>query len=280
MDSDCASLGVGCDETLGLCENEGGISVIGGHVYRGAQNPVLDGIYVFGDFSDQFGVPGGRLYYFDTQGPDAFSRQQFCLAPDDAPLGKFLKGHGEDEDGELYVLVSEALAPTGDTGAVFRIVNASDDDCNTNGIPDACETDSDGDGVIDDCDGCPVDPGKSDAGVCGCGVADDDSDNDGTPDCIDGCPFDPAKIAPGICGCGVSDVDDTDGDGTSDCVDVCPGVDDGVFGNPGHSSDVAAAAGGREGQLSPRARGAVAARDPRQPRHCLELADRWRRVLT
>ena len=73
-----------------------------------------------------------------------------------------------------------------------------------------------------DCnDSCPADPGKTEPGICGCGVADADSDGDGTPDCNDGCPADPNKTAPGTCGCGVSDVD-SDGDGTPNCNDGCP----------------------------------------------------------
>src|SRR5262249_39593432 len=70
-------------------------------------------------------------------------------------------------------------------------------------------------------DGCPNDPNKVVAGVCGCGVADADSDGDGTFDCNDGCPNDPLKLAPGSCGCGVADVD-SDGDATLDCNDGCP----------------------------------------------------------
>lgn len=34
-------------------------------------------------------------------------------------------------------------------------------------------------------DGCPADPAKASAGVCGCGVADHDSDGDGRMDCVD-----------------------------------------------------------------------------------------------
>ncbi len=47
-----------------------------------------------------------------------------------------------------------------------------------------------------------------------------DADNDGTPDCIDGCPADPLKIVAGICGCGVADTD-SDGDGIVNCLDNC-----------------------------------------------------------
>ena len=125
-------------------------------------------------------------------------------------------------------------------------------DCDSNGILDACEVDTDADGVIDPCDNCPVvsnadqadtdTDGPGDAcdvcphdsdddadgdGVCGdldaCPGFDDtaDLDVDGTPDDCDGCPNDAAKSAPGACGCGVVDMDG-DGDGTMDCNDDCP----------------------------------------------------------
>jgi hypothetical protein len=37
-------------------------------------------------------------------------------------------------------------------------------------------------------DFCPVDPLKTEEGLCGCGIADTDSDGDGDPDCTDVCP--------------------------------------------------------------------------------------------
>lgn len=94
-------------------------------------------------------------------------------------------------------------------------------DQNHNGVSDACDPDSDGDGTIDDLDGCPFNSGKTQPGVCGCGSADIDTDGDGVLNCQDGCPNDPAKISPGACGCGVADTD-SDGDGTPDCHDGCP----------------------------------------------------------
>ena len=101
------------------------------------------------------------------------------------------------------------------------IQNGTSQDCDGNGVPDECQADTDGDGTIDACDGCPNDPNKIAPGQCGCGVPDTDTDGDGTPDCHDGCPNDPNKITPGQCGCGVPDTD-TDGDGTADCHDGCP----------------------------------------------------------
>ena len=123
------------------------------------------------------------------------------------------------------------------------IADDSSIDCDHNGIIDQCELDrdSDGDGVIDPCDGCPDDDQKIEPGECGCGVPETDSDGDGVPDCVDvcpgepdvdsdadgvldcldGCPNDSTKTAPGTCGCNVPDVD-SDGDGVLDCNDGCP----------------------------------------------------------
>ena len=58
-----------------------------------------------------------------------------------------------------------------------------------------------------------------------------DADGDGLRDECDGCPDDSNKIEPGICGCGVDDSADSDGDDVPDCDDLCPGVDDAVFGD-------------------------------------------------
>lgn len=81
-------------------------------------------------------------------------------------------------------------------------------------------TDSDGDGVPDNEDGCPLDGDKTEPGICGCGTPDDDTDGDGTFDCNDQCPADGLKTEPGQCGCGVVDTD-TDDDGVLDCNETC-----------------------------------------------------------
>ncbi len=91
-----------------------GIAVIGGFVYRGSAFPELQGKYVFGDFS-------GRLFWLDADG-DLSQIFEFLLGDTDDPLGKFLLGFGEDENGEIYVLTSENVGPAGFTGQVFRIV--------------------------------------------------------------------------------------------------------------------------------------------------------------
>ncbi|MCP4835046.1 MAG: hypothetical protein GY895_09825, partial [Phycisphaera sp.] len=69
------------------------------------------------------------------------------------------------------------------------------EDCNENGLWDACEIadgtliDTDADGISDDCDGCPNDSDKTEPGICGCGVPESgDTDGDGILDCVDPCP--------------------------------------------------------------------------------------------
>jgi glucose/arabinose dehydrogenase len=98
-----------------------GLAVIGGFVYRGTGYPPLQGKYVFGDFSQDFG-PTGRLFYTDIEGASAYELREFFIAPDGEPLGRALFGIGEDEDGEVYVLASGSVGPVGDSGVVYRIV--------------------------------------------------------------------------------------------------------------------------------------------------------------
>jgi hypothetical protein len=40
--------------------------------------------------------------------------------PDD--IGYYLRGFGQDDDGEVYLTVSSILGPSGNTGKVFKLV--------------------------------------------------------------------------------------------------------------------------------------------------------------
>ena len=86
----------------------------------------------------------------------------------------------------------------------------------------ASTRDSDGDGVLDCDDGCPLHAGKTTEGKCGCAVADTDTDGDGTPNCRDLCPRDPAHIEPAACGC----LEDSTyrSQGTPCATPFCPGA--------------------------------------------------------
>jgi len=99
-----------------------GISIIGGFVYRGTGYPQLAGKYVFGDFSTGFGAPAGVLYYLDETRPGIWEHFTFQLHPGGGNLGRFLKGFGEDESGEIYVLSTFLLGPSGTSGDVRKLV--------------------------------------------------------------------------------------------------------------------------------------------------------------
>ncbi len=100
----------------GVDVEERGISVSGGYVYRGSAIPELVGYYVFGDWSQSFGQPGGKLFVAST---DETGGWDFVL---DRQLDEFVLAFGEDDAGELYVLTTEMAGPQGETGKVYRLV--------------------------------------------------------------------------------------------------------------------------------------------------------------
>jgi len=146
----------------------------------------------FGESSSATGVDGnkadngagdaGAAYVFTGLGPQPTDCNSNGI-PDDQDIA-----NGTSQDCNTNGIPDECEVPP----------IGSDPDCNTNGIPDECEPDADNDGVIDDCDNCPLvfNPGQTDI------------DGDGVGDLCDNCP----NIAnPGQA--------DTNGDGIGD---ACP----------------------------------------------------------
>ncbi len=115
-------------EPVAQYDHDEGISITGGYVYRGSAIPELVGKYVFGDFSSGFFTPNGRIFYSDLTTGEI---NEFILSGGDAPLGTFVKGMGQDDDGELYLMVGTNLGPfvrSSDglpLGQVLKIIPAS-----------------------------------------------------------------------------------------------------------------------------------------------------------
>ncbi|MEY2410697.1 MAG: hypothetical protein QOF48_3367, partial [Verrucomicrobiota bacterium] len=96
-------------------DHDDGTAVIGGTVYHGNQIPSLTNRYVFGDWGI-FGAPSGRLFYLDG------TIKELRIGLEDRPLGLYLKGWGEDAQGELYIFASRGQGPTGVGGVMLKLV--------------------------------------------------------------------------------------------------------------------------------------------------------------
>jgi len=106
-------------------EHPGGgvtIAVIGGNVYRGNDIPGLNGKYIFGSLSADEEAPEGQVLVSNANGSGHWSFEVLPLKSFPENLGQFIKGFGQDADGEVYVLATVNLGPMGNTGSVYKLV--------------------------------------------------------------------------------------------------------------------------------------------------------------
>lgn len=96
------------------------VTIIGGYVYRGSSIPELSGQYVFGSFSRDF-EPTGEVFFANPSGPGLWDFEELEFKSTSGDLGYYLKGFGQDLEGEIYLAVSGMLGPEGNTGKIFRI---------------------------------------------------------------------------------------------------------------------------------------------------------------
>jgi len=98
--------------------------IVGGNVYRGNSLPQYRGRYIFGIFSQggSPATPNGRLFIASRNNAGSWSFDD--LTPKSFPghLGYYVKGFGQDNEGEIYVTVSTMAGVSGTTGKVFRLV--------------------------------------------------------------------------------------------------------------------------------------------------------------
>lgn len=105
-----------------------GVSVTGGYVYRGSAIPSLVGKYVFGDYSQSTTTPSGPMLGMEETSPGVFA-VSFLNILGGNPIGRYIYGFGQDENGELYVLTAKTRSPSAPdpatglpSGAIFKIV--------------------------------------------------------------------------------------------------------------------------------------------------------------
>ncbi|NNC99930.1 MAG: CHRD domain-containing protein [Gammaproteobacteria bacterium] len=104
-------------------DHDEGLSVVSGYVYRGNEISNLEGHYVFGDWSNGFGSPNGRIFYSE----DFLSFKEFRIGAA-GNLNLFLTGIGQDNSGELYIAGKTNLGPSGSTGIIQKLVSAEEEE--------------------------------------------------------------------------------------------------------------------------------------------------------
>ena len=99
-----------------------GLVVVGGHMYRGSNVESLQGRYLFSNFTAEQTSPTGSVYVANPGSAMwSFEKLNFTNFTGQT-LGYYVKGFGEDNKGEIYVLASKDLGPTGNSGKVLKIV--------------------------------------------------------------------------------------------------------------------------------------------------------------
>ena len=124
-----------------------GLTIVGGHLYRGSALPALQGKYVFGYWSDGKVTAGNGVIllatppsgwniglYPDTVA-DLTASDNLMWTGTEIPIpgmtnqrvNAFIRGFGEDRSREIYVLTSERTGPDPNfaTGKVWKLVPAS-----------------------------------------------------------------------------------------------------------------------------------------------------------
>lgn len=99
------------------------VTIVGGNVYRGDSLPSLQGHYIFGIFS-QDGQANAKVYSATPAASGMWAYDELKLKSYQDNLGMFLKSIGQDQDGEVYLLTSGQMGPSGTTGKVFRLAPA------------------------------------------------------------------------------------------------------------------------------------------------------------
>lgn len=102
-----------------------GISITGGFVYRGKAIPSLVGSYVFGDWSKSFTEPQGLLM---VARPPKQAGGMWTIEDVEVTnmnFHSYVLAFAQDEDRELYVLVSDNTAPGRANDRIYKIVPAN-----------------------------------------------------------------------------------------------------------------------------------------------------------
>ncbi|MFB3908041.1 MAG: PQQ-dependent sugar dehydrogenase [Candidatus Eisenbacteria bacterium] len=112
------------------------LAIIGGYVYRGQDVPSLQGRYIFGGLSSSESFADGRVWMAERQESRAGWRVDELMVEPTWPTEEtaratrlgYVKGFGQDDLGEVYVMLSDSIGPAGTTGKVVRLTMAGEGD--------------------------------------------------------------------------------------------------------------------------------------------------------
>ena len=126
--SDCSATGVKGEALIDPIIEYGrsfGVANVGGYVYRGELLSDLKGNYIFADWSRGF-IKGDGSVFAAVQNNGTWSFRELNISNNqNGRLGLFIKGVGQDANNELYLLTTEALGPTGNSGKIFKIIKGN-----------------------------------------------------------------------------------------------------------------------------------------------------------
>ncbi|MBP9082999.1 MAG: PQQ-dependent sugar dehydrogenase [Bacteroidia bacterium] len=116
----CFNPKTNCDKTglllpIDEYDHDTGISICGGHMYRGKMFPSLHGNYFFGDWS-------GKVFALKQLADGSWQRSEVIVNENgsnetDGKINSF----GEDINGEVYILTQKLFGPKSPTGVLYRI---------------------------------------------------------------------------------------------------------------------------------------------------------------
>ncbi|MEO6637785.1 MAG: hypothetical protein ABIN25_05890, partial [Ginsengibacter sp.] len=80
------------------------------------------GKYIFGSLSGSFSAATGKIFLARPTASGLWGFEDIQLKSFPVNLGQFLKGFGQDEEGEVYAVTSSQIGPQGNTGKVYKLV--------------------------------------------------------------------------------------------------------------------------------------------------------------
>lgn len=85
--------------------------------------PELEGEYIFADWSNDFGKGNGTLLVATPSAEGLWMWEELVVAGrPGGRIGAFIRGFGQDDEGEIYVLTSSEMGPANGTAKIFKLI--------------------------------------------------------------------------------------------------------------------------------------------------------------